>query len=246
MSTKILNPLYTLKNFVVEDSNRFAYKAVVNISGKNALNNCLMLYGDNGVGKTHLIQAAGEIFQKNAQRITYTTVERYLNDLIKYMTKLEMKHFKKKYSKCDVLLIDDLEYLSNKYSMQEELYYTLEKLFNNGKKVILVSKQNPINIPGISDDLKSYFLSALVIKVEAPKRKTVKTIIKKKSDEISIVLDKKTINFIAKNSHKNINTIEGVLLKLKAYILTYNEEISLKKAKKILKDDMLQKKKKRK
>ena len=230
-----LNQIYKFNNFVVGKSNEFAYKAMQEISEINIINNIFVIYGNIGVGKTHLMQAVGNVFQKQGKDVIYTTVEHFLNDFISHVRDMTMDNFQEKYRKCDLLLIDDIQFLANKEGIQEELYHTIETLKSNSKQIIFTSSKHPSKINGLSENLKSHYASALVVKINAPELKTKNTIIENKSNYLELVLDKETIEFIAKKCTDDINTVEGIILKLKAYSSIYKKNINLKIAKKVLK-----------
>ncbi len=227
--------LYTMENFVVGKSNEFAYKAIQKIGSTNINNNLFVLYGGIGVGKTHLMQAVGNMFKNQGNVVVYTTVEQFLNDFIEHLRNKTMERFQEKYRKCDVLLMRDVQYLSYKEGIQEELYHTIETLKSDSKQIIFTSSEHPAEINGLAENLRSHFASALIIKMNAPELKTKIAIIKNNSNYLELDLDKETIEFIIKKCTDNINTIEGAILKLKAYALIYKKNINLKVAKKVLK-----------
>ena len=136
VSNSLLNPSHTFDNFMVGGSNQFAYAAVKSVS-ENAGNvyNPLFIYGGVGLGKTHLMQAAGNVFQNEGKVVIYTTVEQFLNDFIRHVRNKTMERFQEKYRKCDVLLIDDIQFLSNKEAVQEEFFHTFEALKGTGKQI---------------------------------------------------------------------------------------------------------------
>lgn len=230
-----LNQLYKFDNFVVSESNKFAYKAIQEMSNINVVNNIFVLYGDIGVGKTHLVQAVGNLFQEQGKDVIYTTVKQFLNDFISHLKNQTMDSFQEKYRKCDLLLIDDIQCLANKEGLQEELYHTIEALKSNSKQIIFTSSIHPSKINGLAKNLKAYYTSALVIKMKAPDLKTKIAIIENKSNYLELVVDKETIEFMAKKCTEDINTVQGMILKLKAYSSIYKKSINLKVAKKVLK-----------
>ncbi len=125
----LLNPSHSFNNFMVGGSNQFAYAAVKSVSEKaGQVYNPLFIYGGVGLGKTHLMQAAGNVFQNQGKSVIYTTVEQFLNDFVRHLRNKNMERFQEKYRKCDVLLIDDIQFLSNKESIQEEFFHTFEAL----------------------------------------------------------------------------------------------------------------------
>jgi len=133
----MLNPSHTFDNFMVGGSNQFAYAAAKSVSEKpGEVYNPLFIYGGVGLGKTHLMQAAGNVLQNRGKNVIYTTVEQFLNDFLRHVRNQTMERFKEKYRKCDVLLIDDIQFLSNKDTIQEEFFHTFEALKGEKKQII--------------------------------------------------------------------------------------------------------------
>ena len=233
----------TLDNFVVGKSNQFAYHMVDSIS--NSISDFLIFYGETGTGKTHLLQAIKNMPNMQDKNIIYVKSESFLNDFIDNIRNHTMSEFQKKYRHCNFLLIDDIQYLSNKEGTQEELYHTIEVLRSSGKKIVFTSNKHPKHLSGFSSYLKSQLLSALSIKIKSPKKKVIIAIIKQKASEMDICLNEKTIDFIVKNSKKNIYQIESMIMKLKAHSTLFNQDITFKIAKKVLRNEIIKDKDKK-
>ena len=139
-------------------SNQFAYAAVKSVS-ENAGNvyNPLFIYGGVGLGKTHLMQSAGNVFENQGKNVIYTTSEQLLNDFVRHIRNKTMDKFQEKYRKCDVLLIDDIQFLSGKEGIQEEFFHTFEALRGSGKQIILTADKHPKKIGGLEKRLQSRF-----------------------------------------------------------------------------------------
>jgi len=237
--TSLLNKSHTFANFMVGGSNQFAYAAVKSVS-ENAgkVYNPLFIYGGVGLGKTHLMQAAGNVFQNEGKSVIYTTVEQFLNDFTRSIRNNTMERFREKYRKCDVLLIDDIQFLSNKEGIQEEFLNTFEALKGDGKQIIFTADKHPKKIAGLEARLKSRFEWGLVADIQPPELETKIAIIKKKCEINKVELSNDIINYIATVIDSNVREIEGILSKLHAYSQLMHVEIDLAFTKNVLKDQM--------
>ncbi|QOY52120.1 chromosomal replication initiator protein DnaA [Candidatus Sulfurimonas baltica] len=235
----LLNPSHTFDNFMVGGSNQFAYAAVKSVSEKaGEVYNPLFIYGGVGLGKTHLMQAAGNVFQNQGKIVIYTTVEQFLNDFIRHLRNKSMQLFQEKYRKCDVLLIDDIQFLSNKDSIQEEFFHTFEALKGAGKQIILTADKHPKKIGGLEERLQSRFEWGLVADIQPPELETKIAIIKSKCEINKVVLTNDIINYIATVIESNVREIEGILSKLHAYSQLIHVDINLEFTKNVLKDQL--------
>ena len=235
----MLNPSHSFDNFMVGGSNQFAYAAVKSVS-ENAgkVYNPLFIYGGVGLGKTHLMQAAGNVFQNQGKTVIYTTVEQFLNDFIRHVRNKTMERFQEKYRKCDVLLIDDIQFLSNKEGIQEEFFHTFEALKGAGKQIILTADKHPKKIGGLEARLQSRFEWGLVADIQPPELETKIAIIEKKCEINKVKLSKDIVNYIATVIDSNVREIEGILSKLHAYSQLMHVDIDLVFTKNVLKDQM--------
>ena len=237
--SSLLNPSHTFDNFMVGGSNQFAYAAVKSVSEKAAqVYNPLFIYGGVGLGKTHLMQAAGNVYQNQGKSVIYTTSEQFLNDFLRHVRNQTMEKFKEKYRKCDALLIDDIQFLSNKDVIQEEFFHTFEALRNDGKQIILTADKHPKKIGGLEARLQSRFEWGLVADIQPPELETKIAIIKKKCEINKVILTNDIINYIATVIESNVREIEGILSKLHAYSQLMHIDIDLEFTKNVLKDQM--------
>ena len=237
-----LNPSHSFSNFMVGGSNQFAYAAVKSVSEKaGELYNPLFIHGGVGLGKTHLMQAAGNVYQNQGKTVIYTTVEQFLNDFIRHVRNKTMERFQEKYRKCDVLLIDDIQFLSNKEGIQEEFFHTFEALKGSGKQIILTADKHPKKIAGLEKRLQSRFEHGLVADIQPPELETKIAIIEKKCEINKVTLTKDIINYIATVIESNVREIEGILSKLHAYSQLMHIDIDLAFTKNVLKDQMQEK-----
>jgi len=238
----LLNPSYTFNNYVEGGSNEFAVKASKSVSKKpGAIYNPLFIYGGVGLGKTHLMQAIGNVLQNQGKNIIYTSVEQFLNDFTRHLSNGTMDRFKDKYRKCDVLLIDDIQFLSNKVSTQEEFFHTFESLRNDGKQIVMTADKHPKKIAGLEERLKSRFEWGLVADIQPPGLETKIEIIKKKCEINRVKLDNDVINYIATIIENNSREIEGILVKLNAYSQLMHADIGIEFAKNVLKEQIREK-----
>ena len=235
----LLNPSHTFDNYMVGGSNQFAYAAVKSVSeAAGKLYNPLFIHGGVGLGKTHLMQAAGNVFQNQGKSVIYTTVEQFLNDFIRHVRNKTMPSFQEKYRKCDVLLIDDIQFLSGKEGIQEEFFHTFEALKGVGKQIILTADKHPKKIGGLEKRLQSRFEHGLVADIQPPELETKIAIIKKKCEINKVKLTNDIINYIATVIESNVREIEGILSKLHAYSQLMHIDIDLEFTKNVLKDQL--------
>jgi chromosomal replication initiator protein len=224
---------------MVGGSNQFAYAATKSVSEKPGVTyNPLFIYGGVGLGKTHLMQAAGNELQNKGKIVIYTTSEQFLNDFLRHVRNQTMERFKEKYRKCDMLLIDDIQFLSNKDAIQEEFFHTFEALRNENKQIILTADKHPKQIGGLEKRLQSRFEWGLVADIQPPELETKIAIIKKKCEINKVKLSDEIINYIATVIESNVREIEGILSKLHAYSQLMHVDITLEFTKQILKDQI--------
>lgn len=232
-----LNPSFTFESFIVGNSNTFAFnvaKAVAN--NQSSSYNPLVIYGNTGLGKTHLLNAIGNANIQMGKNVIYTTSEQFLNDYLLNIRNNSMDRFRAKYRACDYLLIDDIQFLSGKNQIQEEFFHTFNELKENNKQIVLTSDRPPKDI-NIEDRLKTRFTSGLLTDIQPPELETKINIIHAKCELDGIYLDNSIIHFIAANINDNIREIEGVLVKLNFSINVTNvQEITIDFVKDILKE----------
>jgi chromosomal replication initiator protein len=235
-----LNPFFTFENFVVGNSNQFAYAAALAVAQKPGKNyNPLFIYGSTGLGKTHLMQAIGNYLtrKKNTKKIIYISSEKFVNDLINSIKEKKIEEFRGKYRKSDLILIDDIQFLVGKERTQEELFHTFNDLYLSNKQIVITSDRPPKDLEGIEDRLKSRFQGGLIADVQLPDFETRKAIVKKKLEKYDIELEEGVIDYLAKNFRDNVRELEGALLKIIAFSDMENiKKVSVDKAKEILKD----------
>ncbi len=238
----ILNPSYTFDSFVVGSSNQYAYTVAKSVADKpGIIYNPVFIYGPTGLGKTHLIHAIGNYSQANGKVIIYATIEQFMNDFTYNLRNQSMERFRKKYRNCDILLIDDAQFLSNKIQTQEEFFHTFNELHSAGKQIVLTSDKPPKNINGLEERLQSRFEWGLIADIGLPELETKIAIIKKKCELDGINLNDDIINFIASNMGDNIREIESAIINLNAYASLMRQEITFEFAKNVIKQQIKEK-----
>lgn len=216
-----LNPKFTFDNFIVGSHNQFCHAVALSIAEQNSENtyNPFFIYGDVGLGKTHIMQAVGNyILSKKAQaKVLYITTEKFLNDLISSMRKSKMNEFRDRYRSLDLLMIDDIQFIEGKETTQEEFFHTFNALKDNGSQVILTSDRPPMAIPRLEPRLCSRFEAGLVADVQAPTYETRLAIISAKAHELRMKVPMEISDLIANHFPENIRRLEGAIKKLQAY-----------------------------
>jgi len=241
-STK-LNPSFTFESFIVGDSNQFAYTTAKSAAEKPGQQyNPLFLYGGVGLGKTHLLQAIGNYHLNLGKIVIYTTLEQFMNSFTSHLRSQTMDRFREKFRECDLLLIDDVQFLSRKEQTQEEFFHTFNELHNAKKQIVMTSDRQPNKIAGLVDRLKSRFEWGLMADIQPPGLETKIAIIEKKCELDGIRLEKDIIHYIATNMGDNIREIEGTLIKLNALGSMLNQPITMEFTKNAIKDQLKEKK----
>ncbi len=228
---------YTFDNYVVGESNKFASAAAIAVSqNPGKAYNPLFIYGGVGLGKTHVINAIGNLIdnEHNGLNIIYITTENFVNDLVNHLRDRKMDLFREVYRNCDVLLIDDIQFISNKERSQEEMFHTFNTLYEEKKQIVFTSDKLPKEIPNIEERLRSRFEMGLIADIQVPDIETKVAIIKKKAEDDHIVIDDEIAFFLAYNTQSNIRELEGYLTRLSAYALLTKTKLNIHVAKEVL------------
>ena len=232
-----LNPKYTFDSFIIGNSNRMAYAAAVAISDSpGTAYNPLFIYGNSGLGKTHLMHAIGNQILKNdpTKKVLYVTSEVFTTEFIEAIANKKNNEFRNKYRKIDVLLIDDIQFISRMERTQEEFFYTFSSLYED-KKQIVISCDSPLNkIEILEDRLRTRFGWGLIVDIQVPDFETKVAILNRKASENSIDVDNEILDYIANYTSDNIRELEGVINHL-SISLMQGKEITLNLAKEALK-----------
>ena len=230
---------YTFDNFIIGSSNKFAHAACVAVADRPAVNyNPLFIYGQSGLGKTHLMHAIINVLRKNHPDfyIAYVKGEDFTNQLVESLKNKSPQEFREKYRKCDVLLIDDIQFIAGKEGTQEEFFHTFNSLFEAGKQIILTSDRPPRDIKTLEDRLRTRFEWGLIADIQPPDLELRIAIIKKKAEQVNIELPDDVLMFLAENLRSNIRQIEGAIKKLGALIFLSGKELNMDLAKSCLVD----------
>jgi chromosomal replication initiator protein len=238
-----LNPSLTFESFIVGDSNQFAYTTAKSVAEKPGLQyNPLFIYGGVGLGKTHLLQAIGNYHIDLGKTVIYTTLEQFMNAFTSHLRSQTMDRFRDKFRECDLLLIDDIQFLSRKEQTQEEFFHTFNELYNTNKQIVMTADRPPNKIAGLVDRLRTRFEWGLMADIQPPGLETKIAIIQKKCELDGISLNNEIVNYIATHMGDNIREIEGTIIKLNALSSMLNQEITLDFAQNAIKDQLKEKK----
>lgn len=232
-----LNPAYTFESFVIGDSNQFAY-GVCEQASKNPgkLHNPIFIYGPTGLGKTHLLQAFGNECLKQQKVVIYVTSEQFINDYVSHLKNNSMNKFHEKYRSCDVLLIDDVQFLGKTERIQEEFFHTFNALHTKQAQILMTSDRPPKTLKGFEERLVSRFEWGIAPDITPPDLETKIVIIQKKCEFNNITLSKDVIEYIAVNMGDNIREIEGAITEIAAFSRMIGQNITLDFAKNIIKN----------
>jgi chromosomal replication initiator protein len=237
-----LDPKFVFETFVAASSNRLAHaaaQAVAENPGRSY--NPLFIYGDSGLGKTHLLHAIGNYVSENFNRrkVLYVTTETFMNDFVDSLRTSTTLAFKRRYRECDVLLIDDVQFMENKEGLQEEFFHTYNDLKGASKQIVLTSDRPPKSIETLEDRLRSRFLSGLITEIDPPDLETRLAILRSKSSSEHHDVPDDVLEFIATHVKNNIRELEGALTRICAFAKLNKEKISLSQAESVLSDIVL-------
>lgn len=231
-----LNPDYTFEEFVVGASNRLAHaacRAICNEPG--SLYNPLFIHGSSGLGKSHLMQATCDALLRNKPnaQIAYVSCETFVNDFVRAIEAGSLSAFRESARGCDLLVIDDVQFLANRESSQEELFHTFNALYQARRQIVLSADVLPAEIPTLEDRLVSRFTWGLVAQLDPPDRETRQAILQKKARLHGIEVPPEALDYLAEKVASNIRLLEGALTKLITQAKLLDREIDLALAKEI-------------
>jgi len=233
-----LNPKYTFKNFIVGAGNQFAHAACMAVAEQPVkAYNPLFIYGETGLGKTHLLNAIGNyVAERTDLRIAYLTTEQFTNEVINSIRYDKMMDLRKRYRHIDMLMIDDIQFLAGKERTQEEFFHTFNAIYEAHKQLVLSSDRFPKDMPDIEERLRSRFEWGLIADLQPPDVETRIAILRKKSEDEGVTLPEDVIQFLATTLKSNIRELEGSLVRLGAYASLTGQTITLEMAKSVLRD----------
>ena len=234
-----LNPKYTFETFVIGSSNRFAHAAAVAVAEAPAkAYNPLFVYGDSGLGKTHLLHAIGHYAQSLYQgvKVRYVSSEEFTNDFINMIRDGKQDGFRRRYRDVDVLLVDDIQFLENKEGTQEEFFHTFNTLHNASKQIVISSDRAPKRLVTLEDRLRSRFEWGLLTDVQPPELETRIAILRKKAVQDRLKVPADALEYIASRISTNIRELEGALIRVTAFASLNRQSVDLQLAEFVLKD----------
>ena len=232
-----LNPRYTFESFVVGPSNRLAFSASQAVAETPGVAyNPLFLYSGAGLGKTHLLQAIGRTCAQRGMSVLYVTSEQFTNEFITAIRNRTTEDFRKRYRSVQMLLVDDVQFLSGKEQTHEGFFHTFNDLHNSGNQVVVSSDRPPRALPLMEERLRSRFEWGLIADIQPPDLETRMAILAAKADEMQVGLGEAVIELIAKRIQRNVRELEGSLNRMVAYAQMMKIDITLESSEQILND----------
>ncbi|ADD39724.1 chromosomal replication initiator protein DnaA [Stackebrandtia nassauensis] len=234
-----LNPKYSFDTFVIGSSNRFAHAAAVAVAESPAkAYNPLFIYGDSGLGKTHLLHAIGHYAQNlgNAKSVRYVSTEEFTNDFINSLRDDKRQAFQRRYRDVDILLIDDIQFLERAERTQEEFFHTFNTLHNANKQLVITSDRSPKQLSTLEDRLRTRFEWGLLADIQPPDLETRIAILQKKAAQERLDAPPDALEFIASRINHSIRELEGALIRVTAYASLTNKPADLALAQEVLRD----------
>jgi len=233
-----LNPKYTFDTFVIGPFNELAHAASQAILKRTAAYNPLFIFGSTGHGKTHLIQAVGNHVKTSdsSKKIFYMTSEKFANDYLNSLNSGNINSFKEKYKKYDLLIIDDIQFLSSKTKTQEEFFHLFNNFHDGGKQLIFSSDKHPNFIPDIEERIKSRFNAGMIVEIQKPDYESRIQIFRKKSTLMNLNISNDIVEFLASSVEGNIRELEGILNLILCQTDLKNRELTLNEIKDLIKN----------
>ncbi len=234
-----VNPKNSFPNFIVGPGNQFAHAACMAVAQEPAKSyNPLFLYGETGLGKTHLMHAiAQEVQEAHPElRVAYVSSEKFTNEFIHAIQERTFSRFRNRYRKVDVLLIDDIHFLAEKERIQEEFFHTFNELFESQKQIVLSSDRPANEIAKLENRLVSRFQWGLVVDIQPPDLETRMAILSKKAEALSVLLDSDVLEFLARRVTRNIRRMEGALVRVASYVELEKKPLDITVAERLLQD----------
>ena len=230
---------YTFDRFIVGNSNKFAHAAAVAVAEKpGAIYNPLFIYGNSGLGKTHLLLAIGqEIHEKDpAKKIAYVKGDEFTNQLVQAIKDGTGEDFRTKYRNVDLFLVDDIQFIAGKQQTQNEFFHTFNNIFEAGHQIVITSDRPPLEMSLLDDRLRTRFEGGLMADIQPPDLETRMAIIRNKAAQLGLLLSDEAVEYIAENITANIRQLEGVIKRLTAYKEILDDVITIDSVKRAIKD----------
>ena len=230
---------YTFDRFVVGPSNKFAHAAAIAVAqNPGKIYNPLFIYGNSGLGKTHLLLSIGQAIRQStpAANIAYVKAEDFVNQMIRSIQSGATEAFRQKYRNADLLLMDDIQFIAGKESTQEEFFHTFNCLYEAGKQIVITSDRPPLEMVKLDDRLRTRFEGGLLADVQPPDVETRMAIIRNKAAQFGMMLSDDVVKYIAENITSNVRQLEGVVKRLTAYRDILDDTITVDSVKRAIKD----------
>jgi chromosomal replication initiator protein len=230
---------YTFDRFIVGQSNKFAHAAAIAVSEKPGTTyNPLFIYGNSGLGKTHLLLAIGQAIREKdpTVKIGYVKGDDFTNQMVKSIREGTQEEFRKRYRNVDLFLVDDIQFIAGKIGVQEEFFHTFNNIYEAGHQIVITSDRPPMEMVKLEDRLRTRFEGGLMADVQPPDLETRMAIIRNKGQGLGLVLSDEVVDYIAENITSNIRQIEGVVHRLTAYRDIMNDTITISSVKRAIKD----------
>ena len=234
-----LNPKYTFETFVIGSSNRFPHAAAVAVAeAPGKAYNPLLVYGESGLGKTHLLHAIGHYVRSlyTGAKVRYVSSEEFTNEFINAIRDDRQDRFKRKYRDVDVLLIDDIQFLADKESTQEEFFHTFNTLHNANKQIVVSSDRPPKRLETLEDRMRTRFEWGLTTDIQPPELETRIAILRKKAAQDRLAVPGDVLEFIAERIERNIRELEGALIRVTAFASLNRQPVDTPLAEIVLRD----------
>lgn len=230
---------YTFDRFIVGASNKFAHAAAIAVSeNPGKVYNPLFIYGNSGLGKTHLLLAIGQAIHEKSpeKKIAYLKGDEFTNQMVQSIQSGTAEEFRKKYRNVDLFLVDDIQFIAGKQQTQEEFFHTFNNIYEAGHQIVITSDRPPIDMVKLDDRLRTRFEGGLMADVQPPDMETRMAIIRNKAGQLGMLLSDEVVAYIAENITANIRQIEGVVKRLTAYREILDDSISINSVKRAIKD----------
>ena len=230
---------YTFDRFVVGNSNKFAHAAAVAVAeNPGKAYNPLFIYGNSGLGKTHLLLAIGQKIHEMdpTTKVVYVKGDEFTNQMVQSIQAGTAEEFRRKYRNVDLFLVDDIQFIAGKLQTQEEFFHTFNTLYEAEKQIVITSDRPPMDMVKLEDRLRTRFEGGLMADIQPPDGETRMAIIRKKAAQLGMTLPDEVVEYIADEIKSNIRQIEGVVKRLTAYNSILNDEVNVGAAKRAVKD----------
>lgn len=230
---------YTFDRFIVGNSNRFAHAAAVAVSeNPGKVYNPLFIYGNSGLGKTHLLLAIGQTIHERepAKKIAYIKGDEFTNQMIKSLKEGTQEEFRVKFRNVDLFLVDDIQFIAGKTATQEEFFHTFNNIYEAGHQIVITSDRPPLEMATLDDRLRTRFEGGLMADIQPPDLETRMAITRNKAAQLGLLLSDEAVEYIAENITANIRQIEGVIKRLTAYKEILDDVITIDSVKRAIKD----------